>query len=83
MNLASQCGFTPQYAALSALFNKYGKRGFTVLGFPVSYELMEFMCTVRYALRHGVCFWGPPTGGEAPRNVDLVMSVRECIHPKP
>ena len=25
----------------------------------------------------------PPPGGEAPSNVDLVMSVRELIHPKP
>ena len=25
----------------------------------------------------------PPPGGEAPSDVDLVMSVRECIHPKP
>ena len=32
------------------------------------------------------CFRGgapPPPGGEAPSNVDLVMSVRELIHPKP
>ena len=25
----------------------------------------------------------PPPGGEAPSNVDLVMLLRECIHPKP
>jgi glutathione peroxidase-family protein len=35
VNLASACGFTPQYAELQELQNKYGK-GFTVLGFPVS-----------------------------------------------
>ena len=30
-------------------------------------------------------FWGraPPPGGEAPSVVNLVMSVRPCIHPKP
>ncbi len=34
VNTASQCGFTPQYAGLQELFEQYGDRGFTVLGFP-------------------------------------------------
>ena len=34
VNVASQCGFTPQYEGLEALQRKYGDRGFTVLGFP-------------------------------------------------
>ncbi len=34
VNVASQCGFTPQYGGLEALQRKYGNRGFTVLGFP-------------------------------------------------
>ena len=34
VNVASNCGFTPQYAALEALQAKYKARGFTVLGFP-------------------------------------------------
>ena len=34
VNVASQCGFTPQYGELEALQRKYGDRGFTVLGFP-------------------------------------------------
>ena len=34
VNVASRCGFTPQYAALQALYRKYGDRGFVVLGFP-------------------------------------------------
>lgn len=34
VNLASQCGFTPQYAELTSLYDKYNKQGFTVLGFP-------------------------------------------------
>jgi glutathione peroxidase len=34
VNVASRCGFTPQYAGLQALQDTYGPSGFTVLGFP-------------------------------------------------
>lgn len=34
VNVASRCGFTPQYAELETLYRQYNSRGFTVLGFP-------------------------------------------------
>ena len=34
VNVASQCGFTPQYAGLEKLHEEYAGRGFSVLGFP-------------------------------------------------
>ena len=34
VNVASKCGFTPQYTGLEALHRKLKGRGFTVLGFP-------------------------------------------------
>ena len=34
VNVASKCGFTPQYSGLEALQRQYADRGFAVLGFP-------------------------------------------------
>ncbi|PCF94435.1 glutathione peroxidase [Vreelandella nigrificans] len=34
VNVASQCGFTPQLKELETLYKRYRDRGFTVLGFP-------------------------------------------------
>ena len=57
VNVASQCGNTPQYAALEALQQKYQAKGFTVIGFPCnqfggqepgSPEEISTFCTTRY-----------------------------------
>ena len=34
VNVASECGFTPQYQGLQALQDEYAEQGFRVLGFP-------------------------------------------------
>ena len=34
VNVASHCGFTPQYRALESLYRRYHQQGFAVLGFP-------------------------------------------------
>ena len=57
VNTASECGYTPQYAGLEALYEKYKARGFTVLGFPsndfgaqepgTNSEIKKF-CELRY-----------------------------------
>ena len=57
VNVASKCGFTKQYKALQNLQNKYGSKGFKVLGFPCNdfgnqepgdlAEIKEF-CSVSY-----------------------------------
>jgi len=60
VNLASQCGLTPQYAGLQALHEEYGPRGFVVLGFPAnefgsqepgSNEQIKDFCTTRFGVK--------------------------------
>jgi glutathione peroxidase len=57
VNVASQCGFTPQYKALQEIYQKYKDKGFAVLGFPCNQfnaqepgtdkEIKEF-CSSKY-----------------------------------
>ena len=57
VNVASKCGFTPQYTALEALYRKYKDQGLVILGFPCNQfgwqepgtdaEIKEF-CSSKY-----------------------------------
>ncbi|HEX9066955.1 MAG TPA: glutathione peroxidase [Streptosporangiaceae bacterium] len=59
VNVASQCGLTPQYAGLQRLQDRFAARGFTVAGFPCNQfgaqepgtadEISEF-CSVNYGV---------------------------------
>jgi len=57
VNVASHCGFTPQYKALEATYKKYEDKGFVILGFPCnqfagqepgSDEVIKQFCTSKY-----------------------------------
>ena len=59
VNTASKCGFTPQYAGLQKLQDRFADRGFTVLGFPSNQffrqepgtaEQIEEFCSVNYGV---------------------------------
>ena len=41
VNTASKCGFTPQYAGLEKLYEKYKDRGLIILGFPCNQFLSQ------------------------------------------
>jgi glutathione peroxidase len=36
VNVASKCGFTPQYSGLQSLYERYREKGFEILGFPAN-----------------------------------------------
>ena len=60
VNVASQCGYTPQYEGLEKLYEKHRSSGFEVLGFPCNQfggqepgkdpEIREF-CETRFGVR--------------------------------
>ena len=59
VNVASKCGFTPQYAQLEALHEKYGPLGLTVVGFPCNQfagqepgdaEKIQDFCSINYGV---------------------------------
>lgn len=41
VNVASRCGYTPQYAGLQALHTRFADQGFSVLGFPCNQFLFQ------------------------------------------
>src|ERR1700719_2650013 len=59
VNVASKCGLTPQYEGLERLHERYGDRGFSVVGFPCNQfggqepgtagEIQEF-CSATYGV---------------------------------
>jgi glutathione peroxidase len=57
VNVASKCGYTPQYKALEAVYEKYKDKGFVVLGFPCNQfgaqepgttEEIKLFCSTKY-----------------------------------
>lgn len=59
VNVASQCGYTPQYSALEAIYEKYKDQGFVILGFPANNfgaqepgtnEEIKAFCTRKYSV---------------------------------
>jgi glutathione peroxidase len=59
VNVASQCGYTPQYSGLEATYEKYKDQGFVILGFPANNfgaqepgtnEEIKTFCTRKYSV---------------------------------
>jgi glutathione peroxidase len=59
VNVASQCGYTPQYTALESIYEKYKGQGFVILGFPANNfgaqepgtnEEIKTFCTRKYSV---------------------------------
>ncbi len=75
VNTASQCGFTPQYEGLEALWRRYGAQGFEVIAFPCNQfggqepggpEEIEQFCKVNFGLSFPLMGKVDVNGTEAP-----------------
>lgn len=60
VNVASQCGFTPQYTGLESLYEKYRDKGLVVMGFPAnnfgaqepgSNDEIKTFCSRKYSVK--------------------------------
>lgn len=59
INVASKCGYTPQYEQLEAIYKKYKDRGFIIIGFPANNFMhqepgtnkeIKAFCTLNYGV---------------------------------
>jgi glutathione peroxidase len=88
VNVASQCGFTPQYTGLEALYLTYKDKGFAVLGFPCDQfghqepgteaEIQSF-CTLNYQLTFPLFAKVEVNGGNAHPLFRLLKSERRGL----
>ena len=76
VNVASQCGYTPQYSGLEKLYEKYKGQGFLILGFPSNdfggqepgsdAEIKKF-CKLKYEVNFPIFAKGPVSGDSKTR----------------
>ena len=60
VNVASKCGYTPQYTGLEAVYEKYKDKGFVIVGFPANNfgaqepgtnEEIKTFCSTKYSVK--------------------------------
>jgi glutathione peroxidase len=83
VNVASKCGYTPQYEGLEELYQKYQPQGFTILGFPSNQfgaqepgnddEIQSF-CKLNYGVTFPVMAKVNVNGGSAEPLYDWLKS---------
>jgi len=83
VNVASKCGYTPQYEGLQKIFNRYKAKKFTVLGFPsndfgqqepgTSGEIAKF-CKLNYGVTFPLFEKNPVSGSKKQPVYEFLLS---------
>jgi glutathione peroxidase len=91
VNVASQCGLTPQYEGLEKLYTSYREQGFEVLGFPAndfgnqepgSAEDIDQFCKVNYGVSFPL-FAKAPVSGEDKQPLYAALTAAEPVKQGP
>ena len=88
VNVASRCGYTPQYTGLGQLHEKYGPQGLKVLGFPCNdfgaqepgsnEEILNF-CTTHYGVQFELF---DKVHAKGPEQHPLYTTLTQAVDPK-
>lgn len=89
VNVASKCGFTPQYTGLEALYQRFSDKGLVVLGFPAndfagqepgSNEEIAAFCSTEYPVSFPLFAKSKVTGPDkAPLYAELIQEQPERL----
>ncbi len=92
VNVASKCGFTPQYTGLEKIYEKYKAQGFVILGFPANNfggqepgtnEEIKTFCSSKYQVTFPMYSKVSVKGADSTPLYQFLTDMRRSTRPPP